>query len=89
MGLKRSPTVRFFYSNKIIHFSFLTYSHRLLRKERTSRNFLNVSKIRRYKTNFSKRMIHRDEVHRHQKWTDGVASPRKERQKRMTVGFNY
>jgi hypothetical protein len=26
-------------------------------------------------------MIHQDEEYAHQKWTDGVASPRKERQK--------
>ena len=47
-------------------FSFLTYTRRLLRMERTSRNFLNKDK-----TNFSKRMIHHNEEHPHQKWTDG------------------
>jgi len=62
-------------------FSFLTYTRRLLRMERTSRNFLNKDK-----TNFSKRMIHHNEEHPHQKWTtDGVASPRKERQKPMIM----
>ena len=69
-------------------FAILTYIHRLLRKERTSRNFLNVPKIKRsdaYKTNFLKKMMHRDEEHPHQKWMDGVASPRKERQKAMIM----
>jgi hypothetical protein len=59
-----------------------------LRKERISRNFLNVLKIKRsdaYKTNFSKKMMHQDEELPHQKWTDGVASPRKGRQKPMIM----
>lgn len=81
-----------FSRKKILFFSFLTYTHRLLRKERTSRNFLNVPKMKPkikrsdvYKTNFSKKMRHRDEEPPHQKWTDGVASPRKERQKPMIM----
>ena len=68
--------------------AFLTYIHRLLRKERTSKNFLNVPKIKRSdasRTNFSKKMMPQDEEHPHQKWTDGVASPRKERQKPMIM----
>jgi hypothetical protein len=75
-----------------ISFFFLTYTHRLLRKERTSTKFLNVPemepRIKRseaYRENFSKKMIHRVEEHPHQKWTDGVASPRKERQKPMIM----
>ena len=59
---------------------FLTCTHRLLRKERTSRNFLNVPKRKRtdaFTTNFSNTMMHRDEEHLYQNRTDGVASPRK------------
>jgi hypothetical protein len=72
------------YSFKWIPFFPNLYIHRLSRKERTSRNFLNVPKTRRsdaYKINSSKTMMHREEEPLHQKWTDGVASPRKERQK--------
>jgi hypothetical protein len=63
-----------------------------LRKERTSTKFLNVPKMepriktsKAYKENFLKKMIYRDEEHPHQKWMDGVASPRKERQKPMIM----
>ena len=77
-----------FLNRKKYIIAFLTCIHRLWRKERTSRNFLNVPKIKRsvaYKTSFSKKMMHRDEEHPHQKWTDVVASPRKERQKPMIM----
>jgi hypothetical protein len=74
--------------NRKIPFFLLTNTYlQVLRKERTSTKCLNVPKdgAKDKRSEAYKEMIHWEEEQPHQKWTDGVASPRKERQKPMIM----